>query len=220
VLLWLLMLARRIAPLLLIALAPFIARAQDSASSPPPSQQPAAPSESAPASAPAERTPKQRFEHYLFDVFGPYAVVRAAASGGIDQANNAPPEWGQGAAGYGSRLGSNFGIGAIDTTTRYALSELLRQDVTYYRCECTGFFPRLGHALLSNVTARTRSGRRVFSAPQVVAPYAAALSATAAWYPGRFNTMDGFRQGNYALGSSFGLPVAKEFIWFFHRHKP
>ena len=53
-----------------------------------------------------------------------------------------------------------------NTTTRYALSEALREDTLYYRCECKGVFPRLRHAVISTFTARRGvDGHRVFSLP-------------------------------------------------------
>jgi hypothetical protein len=143
---------------------------------------------------------KTEFHTYFFDTFGPYPIVGAAFAAGINQAESTPPEWGQGAEGYGKRFGSNFTIAAVSTTTRYALAEAFREDTLYYRCECKGLFPRLSHAVFSTFTSRRGDdGHRVFSLPAVVAPYAGTMSAVYAWYPGRYNAMDGFRMGNYSL---------------------
>lgn len=102
--------------------------------------------------------------NYLFDAFGPYPTGGAAVAAGINQLNNAPPEWKQGAAGYGRRFGSDFGMAAAGTTTRYALSEAFREDTLYYRCECRGILPRVSHAVISTLTARRgMDGHRVFS---------------------------------------------------------
>ena len=90
---------------------------------------------------------------------------------GINQADKTPPEWGQGAEGYNKRFTSDFGIAAVTTTTRYALSEAFHEDTLYYRCECKGMFRRLSHAVISTFTARRGDdGHRVFSFPDVVAP--------------------------------------------------
>ena len=96
--------------------------------------------------------------------------------------------------GYGKRFGSNFGILAVSTTTRYALSEAFHEDALYYRCECKGTFRRLSHAVISTFTARRGDdGHRVFSFPALVAPYAGSMTAVYGWYPNRYNAMDGFR---------------------------
>ena len=145
-------------------------------------------------------TQKTKFLNYLFDAWGPLPLVGAAVVAGIQQAGGHPHEWGGGAAGYGRRFGSDFGIGAVTTTTRYGLAQLTGEDTLYYRCECTGFFPRFKHAMFSTLTGRRgEDGHRVFSIPSLVAPYAGSFTAVYAWYPARFNAMDAFRIGNYNL---------------------
>lgn len=159
-------------------------------------------------------TEKRKLENYFFDGFGPYPIVGAAIVAGINQADNTPPEWGGGAQAYGKRVGSNYGINMISTTTRYALSEVLHQDTLYYRCQCTGFFPRLGHALVSTVLARQGDeGHYVFSVPALVAPYVGTMTATHTWFPGRYNMSDAFRMGNYNLLALAGGNVALEFLY-------
>src|ERR1700730_10873681 len=56
---------------------------------------------------PTERT---KIHNYFFDAFGPYPIAGAAILGAVNQANNTPPEWGQGFKAYGERVGSDFGI--------------------------------------------------------------------------------------------------------------
>lgn len=159
-------------------------------------------------------THSQKFKSYLFDSFGPYAILGAAVAGGIQQIDNAPPEWGQGAEAYGSRFGSSFGINVVTQTTRYGLSELFHEDTLYYRCECSGWLPRTKHALISTVTARKGDdGHRVFSLPSLVAPYAGGEAAALLWYPSRYDATDGFRFGNYNLLTQAGLNMALEFIY-------
>ncbi len=160
---------------------------------------------------PSERT---KLRNYFFDGFGPYPIAGAVIVAGINQANNTPPEWGGGAAAFGQRVGSNYGINAITATTRYGLSEILHQDTLYYRCQCTGFFPRLGHALVSTLTARRgEDGHYIFSVPSLVAPYVGTMVATHTWFPGRYNSSDAFRMGNYNLLALAGGNVAIEFLY-------
>lgn len=159
-------------------------------------------------------TQSTKLRNYAFDGFGPYPIVGAATAGGISQAYNTPPEWKQGAEGYAKRFGSGFGIAAVSTTTRYALSEAFKEDSLYYRCDCKGVFPRLGHAVISTFTARRgEDGHRVFSIPDLVAPYAGTMTAVYAWYPARYNAMDGLRMGNYSLLGYVGANIALEFFY-------
>ena len=159
-------------------------------------------------------TQATKVRNYYFDAFGPYPIVGAGLAAGISQADNAPPEWGQGAKGYSKRFSSDFGIAAVATTTRYALSEAFHEDSLYYRCECKGVFRRLSHAVVSTFTARRGDdGHRVFSFPGVAAPYAGTMTAVYGWYPGRYNYKDGFRMGNYTLLGYVGANVALEFFF-------
>lgn len=152
--------------------------------------------------------------NYLFDAFGPNPIAGSAVAAGINQISNAPPEWNQGLKGYSRRFGSDFGIAAVGTTTRYALAEAFKEDTMYYRCECRGVLPRLRHAVLSTVTARRgEDGHRVFSFPALASPYAGSTTAVYGWYPDRFGAKDAFRIGNYNLLAYVGGNIALEFFF-------
>src|ERR1700728_60360 len=73
-------------------------------------------------------TEATKVRNYAFDAFGPYSIAGAALAAGIGQADDRPPDWKQGVVGYSERFGSDFGIAAIGTTTRYALAEAFRED--------------------------------------------------------------------------------------------
>ena len=47
---------------------------------------------------------KHRFNRYVKSTVGPFSLLRSAASAGIDQWNDNPEEWEQGASGYGKRF--------------------------------------------------------------------------------------------------------------------
>jgi len=192
----------------------------------------------APAPAPAIKYPQPdpvyrrptestKLRTYLFDAFGPYPIFGAVGVAGVNQSEGTPPEWGQGARGYGQRFGSNLAIAAVTTTTRYGLAKALREDTVYYRCECQGLFPRLRHAMISTVTARHgEDGYRRLSFPAIVAPYAGTMTAIYAWYPERYGAKDALRMGNYNLLAFMGENLALEFIYggphtlFSHVHRP
>jgi hypothetical protein len=164
-----------------------------------------------PYTRPTQRT---KIHNYLFDAFGPYPILGAAFAAGISQAENVPPGWNQGAEGYGKRFGSDLGIAAVSTTTRYGLAEAFKEDTLYYRCDCKGLLPRLRHAVISTFTARrSEDGHRVFSIPALVAPYAGTMTAVYAWYPGRYGAEDGLRMGNYNLLAYMAGNIALEFLY-------
>jgi hypothetical protein len=160
---------------------------------------------------PPQRT---KLRNYAFDTFGPYPIAGAAFAAGIGQAYNTPPEWKQGVEGFSQRVGSDFGIAAVSTTTRYGLAEAFKEDTLYYRCECEGVFPRLRHAVISTLTARRGvDGQRVFSVPALIAPYAGTMTAVYAWYPGRYDAKDALRMGNYTMLGYVGGNTALEFFY-------
>ena len=166
------------------------------------------------ASSYTRPTQKLVADNYLFATFGPYPISGAAVAAGVGQWNNSPPEWGQGAQGYGKRIGSDFGMAAIGTTVRYGLSEAFREDSLYYRCECRGVFPRIGNAVISTVTARRgQNGHRVFSFSALAAPYAGAAVAVYGWYPDRYGAKDALRLGSYNLLFYVGGNISLEFLY-------
>ena len=162
----------------------------------------------------ARPTQTTMVRNYVFDAYGPYPLVGAGIIAAINQSSNTPPEWHQGVEGYSKRFGSDFAIAAVGTTTRYGLSEAFKQDTLYYRCECQGAFPRLRHAVISTLTARSgENGHRVFSVPMLVAPYAGSMTAVYGWYPDRFGAKDAFRIGNYSLLLYMAGNISLEFIY-------
>jgi hypothetical protein len=159
-------------------------------------------------------TEKIKLRNYFWDVIGPYPLLGAAAAAGVNQADSTPPEWKQGFTAYGRRFGSDLGIAAITTTTRYGLARAFGEDTLYYRCECKGLFPRFSHAVVSTFTARRgEQGHRAVSFPAIVSPYVGTMTAVYGWYPERYGAKDAFRMGNYSLLGYVGANVAREFLY-------
>ena len=160
-------------------------------------------------------TGRQRLNRYVWETFGPLTLIGVGVAAGIDQGQNNPPEWKQGASGYGKRFASRMGQYAIEETTSYALSEAFRLDTGFERSQRLGFSARLKDALIQNVTSRTRTGKRVISAPRLVGAGVGGLVPALTWYPSRFSYKDGLREGTYSLAAGFVVNVVREFI--FHK---
>ena len=154
----------------------------------------------------------ERFKRYLKSTAGPFALVRTGVAAGINQWNDSPEEWGQGMKGYGKRYASGFGRNAIQQTVTYGLDEALHLDTGFQRSRREGFFPRLKDALAQNVTSRTRSGKRVVSAPRLVGVYTGSIIAAETWYPERYSYKDGLRSGTMTLLTGFGINALREFV--------
>ena len=142
----------------------------------------------APVGKPVDYTPRgesTELHNYLYEGFGPYPLIMSAVVAGYHQARHNPPDWREGWVGFSERYASDFGTSAINVSARYALAEAMDEDVYYYRCACTGVWPRLRHAMASVVVARNRiTGRPAFALPGVVAPYAGPLVVVRTWYTG------------------------------------
>jgi hypothetical protein len=155
---------------------------------------------------------KQQFRNYLYSTLGPPAFIMSAIGAGLDQNKPAPPEWDSGVQGYGERYGWRFGMQMVTQTTAYSLGALSHEDVTYHRCECTGLISRSTHAFVSTLTAKTRSGRTVFSVPALVSPYAGSFTAVNAWYPARYEPADALRIGNMSFVFKAAGNLVGEFL--------
>jgi hypothetical protein len=154
----------------------------------------------------------QQFRNYLYSTFGPPAFISSAIGAGLDQRKPAPPEWDSGAQGYAERYGWRFGMQLVSQTTAYSLGALIHEDVAYHRCACAGLLPRSTHAVVSTLTARTSSGRTVFSVPALVSPYAGSFTAVNAWYPARYEPADALRIGSMSFVFKAAGNLVGEFL--------
>ena len=115
-------------------------------------------------------------------------------------------------SGYGKRYASTFGRNAIQQTVTYGLDSAFGLDTRFRKSEKKKFGERLKHALLENVTSRTRSGKRVISVPRFAGVYSSTIIASEAWYPERYSYKDGLRAGTGAMLTGFGLNLIREFF--------
>lgn len=158
-------------------------------------------------------TETMKMDNYLFDAYGPYPLTWELFVAGYDQWRRDPPDWREGVPGYAQRYGSDLAISATGVTARYLTAEALHEDTLYYRCACKKFLPRLSHAIVSTLIARRGSdGRKVFSIPALIDPYAGAFTAVYGWYPSRYGAKDAFRMGNYGLLDDAAGNVSLEFL--------
>ena len=154
----------------------------------------------------------ERFKRYLSSTAGPFALLRISASAGITHWRDTPEEWGQGGKGYGRRWASGFGRNLVQQTVTYGLDEALNLDTGFEKSKREGFGARMKDALIQNVTSRTRSGKRVISAPRLAGVYTGGIVAATTWYPDRYNFGDGLKQGTTTLLTGFGINLLREFI--------
>ena len=93
------------------------------------------------------------------------ALGKTVLSAGYSTWRNSPEEWGDHWEGFGKRVASSLGKSVIKHTIIYGLDETLTLDSRYYRSEKKDVGSKIKNALISPVTARNSSGKRVFGAP-------------------------------------------------------
>jgi hypothetical protein len=107
----------------------------------------------------APLTWKQKFSLAAHGTFDPVAMLGVGVAAGIEQATNAYPGYGQGAAGYGKRFAAKFADGrSSDFLTHAVFPSLLHQDPRYYYQGSGTIKSRLIHAVGSAFFTRSDSG--------------------------------------------------------------
>jgi hypothetical protein len=129
------------------------------------------------------RLPRAESGLFVKDKTDPFTCFWVAFDAGLAQANNDPPGYGQGAAGYGKR----FGAGLADETAggffgTYLFPSVLHQDPRYYRLGAGPFKKRFGHALIRPVLTHKDSGGRTFNWSGILGSLATS-SLSNAYYP-------------------------------------
>ena len=154
--------------------------------------------------------------------FSPMAVVRSAAGAGVSQATNTPSQWGQGAAGYGRRVGSGFAGHLVKVGIQYPLARLMHEEFGYHRSNKQGFKARLFYALEAVViTHKTTTEKATVSTSELSGAFGAGLISRL-WQPASTKgVLHGFAAGGIMLAADAGGNVVREFwpeIRHPHRH--
>jgi hypothetical protein len=125
----------------------------------------------------------EKFRLFLRNTTDPFTLTYTAFNAGVQQASNELPGYGQGAAGYGKRLGA----GLTDETSSgffriYLFPSLLHQDPRYFRRGSGSLRSRFAHAIVRPVVTIRDSGGRTFNWSGLLG-LAAASSLSNAYYP-------------------------------------
>jgi hypothetical protein len=168
----------------------------------------------APRSLPLEArriTMRERLSIYRHSVFNPDSLLAPAFGAALAQASNEPPEWGQGASGYGTRLASGYGRLVINRTIRFGVAALDHEDPRFSYSNEAGFWRRFRYASVHYVVARTDSGQQIPAFSRFAGTYGAAFLANR-WYPeSRANTGHALLRGSTALAAGWAWNVFREF---------
>ena len=154
----------------------------------------------------------ERAKTYLSGMINPFSFVARAASAGFGQWRDRPPEWRQGAAGYGRRFASSFAQHATEETLKFGLASLLHEDDRFVPSGRAKLPSRLLYALESTLQSRDDSGRRQVSYSNLGSLAGASLLSRM-WQP---KSTGGAGNGAVNFGVSVVLAasinIAREFL--------
>jgi len=159
----------------------------------------------------------ERLRIYEHSFVEPEGVIGPALGAAVGQADNTPREWGQGAAGYATRLGSAYGRSVIARTVALGVATIDREDSRFQPSNETGVWRRTKHAVVGTLVSRTPSGGNMPAISRFVGVYSAAFIANAWEPPSQDSSTKAWERGSTALASSIGWHVFEEF-WPDIRH--
>src|SRR5216683_3615295 len=164
---------------------------------------------------PAEHPDRDRF---VKRTFGKPALVKTGIGAGIMEATNSPHEWGQGAAGFGKRVGSVFGKHVIKSSIQTTVGKIRHEELDYHPSGKQGFGPRMKYALLSAVvTRKTTTGKKTIASGRISGAFGSGFISRL-WMPARLHTVSsGISSSGISLGADAGNNVVREF-WPEIRH--
>jgi len=172
---------------------------------------PGVPSNNASIPTPGTLTFAERLKIYGRSFINPESLIRPALGAGVGQADNTPPEWGQGAAGYGRRFASGYGRDVISRTIGFGVAAADREDPRFVPSNEKGIWRRTRHAVVGTFVSRTRSGGTMPAFSRFAGEYSAGFIANAWEPPSQDSASHALERGSTALLSSVGWHVFEEF---------
>ena len=123
-----------------------------------------------------------------------------------------PNQWGQGAEGFGKRVGYAYATNLLDDSIFHASAAILGNDVRYDPSKDAKVALRLRHALSRTFVTRAHDGRLTFNASNFISSYGAGMLATYMLPSQSYEPLKyGVRQGHVLIAAHAGSNLLKEF---------
>jgi hypothetical protein len=116
-----------------------------------------------------------RLNRYLNDLVGPGAILGMVGGSVVDQlrgTNDGPTE-------LTGRLAQRATQNMVGVSVYHGLAALMHRSTEYQPCNCHGFGPKVGHALMESFTDRRDDGSRALAIPEFAGAYAGAFTGMA-----------------------------------------
>ena len=162
----------------------------------------------------APLSPGQKFHLALRSEIDPVTILSAPFFAAIEQADNALPGYGQGAAGYGKRVAASYADGFSGTLFGGAVyPSLFHQDPRYYYKGTGSILSRALYAISTVVICRGDNGHWQFNISSILGDLTAA-SISESYYPASNRNGAGLLIGNSLLGTGLGAisSLFEEFV--------
>jgi hypothetical protein len=153
-------------------------------------------------------TVKQKFTIAAKDSFDYPLLGLAAVIAAWGQADNSHPEFGQGWAGYGRRVGTSYADQAIgNMMTEGIFPSMLREDPRYFRRGYGSVWSRAFYAATRVFVTRTDAGGTRFNFSELLGN-ATGTAISNAYYPDTRDVGDNVEK----LGSQIGIDAASQVL--------
>jgi hypothetical protein len=116
-----------------------------------------------------------RLNHYLHDLTGTGAIVGIVGGGLVDQLRHQSG----GPDDLTGKIAERATQTAVEVSVYHGLAAALHRSTDYRPCDCHGFGPKVGHALLETFTDRRDDGSRALAIPRFASAYAGGLTGLA-----------------------------------------
>jgi hypothetical protein len=116
-----------------------------------------------------------RMNNYLHDLAGPGALVGVVGGGLVEQLRHQRG----GPDDLTGRIAQRATQAAVQVSVHHGLAALMHRSTDYQPCECHGFGPKVGHALLETFTDRRDDGSRALAVPRFASAYAGGMAGLA-----------------------------------------
>ena len=160
---------------------------------------------------PTRLTFGERLKIYESSFKKPESLIGPVLGAGVGQLRNTPPEWGQGAHGFGERLASGYARSVIARTIAFGVAAADGEDSRFVPSHERGIWRRTRHAALGTFVSRTRNGDTMPAISRFTGVYSAAFIANTWEPPSQATTSHALQRGSTALLSSVGWHVFEEF---------
>ncbi|MGD1071941.1 MAG: hypothetical protein ABSB15_17550 [Bryobacteraceae bacterium] len=156
-------------------------------------------------------TPLQKAERRALNLITPETLLTSSFSAGIGQWRDTPPQWGEGAEGFGRRFADAEGYIAVHNSIAFGFDVAFHLDPRYRRMPQARFIPRLRNAVTQTFVANKDAGGKMINVSEIGGNFGAGMIANE-WEPKGYRSVgDGLSRGAFGIGYDVLRNVFREF---------